>query len=66
MASTLRMRTTRSTPVAGNYGQLFRPHQHGIATREMSHIRSLTPPVTTEAEPPLPLPPPPPLPTPRY
>ena len=52
MASTLRMRTTISTPVVAAMDScivLIRTHQDGIAIGEMSHIRLSTPPVTTEA-----------------
>ena len=51
MASTLRMRTIISTPVVAAIDSCFvliRTHQHGIATGEMSHIRSSTPPFNTE------------------
>ena len=43
MASTLRMRTTISTPAVvamDSSFALIRTNQHGIATGEMSHIRS--------------------------
>ena len=52
MATTLRMRITISTRVVAAMDSCFvliTTHQHGIAAGEMSHIRSSTPPVTTEA-----------------
>ena len=33
-------------PGSGSHGHLLRPHQHGIAPGERSHLRSSTPPLT--------------------